>query len=134
MSSSTLAIDVGGTRVGVAIASDIARLPSPLTTLVNTDSVFLSIKELVDEHKVAKIVVGLPLNRDGEPTEQTTFTERFTDMLRQIVDVPVAYQDETLSSKRAEAELKRRKKPYTKGDIDALAAVFILEDYYAEGN
>jgi len=33
---------------------------------------------------------------------------------------------------QAEAELKKRGKPYVKADIDALAATYILEDYIRE--
>jgi RNase H-fold protein (predicted Holliday junction resolvase) len=40
-------------------------------------------------------------------------------------------QDEAVTSKRAEAELEARGKPYQRGDIDALAATYILEDFLA---
>jgi RNase H-fold protein (predicted Holliday junction resolvase) len=44
----------------------------------------------------------------------------------------VALQDEALTSKHAEAELTSAKKHFSKADIDALSAVYILEDYLKE--
>ena len=41
-------------------------------------------------------------------------------------------QDEALTSVKAEEELKDRKSPYEKGDIDSLAATYILQDYIEE--
>ncbi len=41
-------------------------------------------------------------------------------------------QDEAVTSKHAEAELESRGKPYERGDIDALAATYILQDWLAE--
>jgi RNase H-fold protein (predicted Holliday junction resolvase) len=57
---------------------------------------------------------------------------QFGASLAQQVDLPLSWQDEAVTSAQAEAELVQRKKPYTKGDIDALAAVYILNDYLSE--
>jgi RNase H-fold protein (predicted Holliday junction resolvase) len=44
----------------------------------------------------------------------------------------VVFQDEALTSRKAESELNKRGKPYAKGDVDALAATYILEDYLTQ--
>jgi RNase H-fold protein (predicted Holliday junction resolvase) len=41
-------------------------------------------------------------------------------------------QDEAATSRQAESELQARGKPYSKEDIDALSATYILEDFISE--
>lgn len=127
--SSILALDVGGQRIGVARANAVARIASPLTTLVNDESINESIQKLIAEHDAAALVVGLPRGLSGQHTDQTRSVEAFVANLRQAVNLPVYWQDEAVTSKQAEAELKARRKPYAKGDIDALAATYVLEDF-----
>jgi len=123
---SILALDVGEKRVGVAIASKIARLPRPLTTLANDDQLLKSLHEIIVDESVEVIVVGLPRNLAGEDTKQTAYVRTFTEQLDRDM---IRFQDEALTSKKAEVELQQRGKPFSKGDIDALAATYILEDY-----
>jgi putative holliday junction resolvase len=131
---SILALDVGDSRIGVAVASRIARIPSPMGAVSNDATVFDRIQELLREHEVDQVVVGYPRNMSGDPTAQTEAVKTFTEALEQHIDVPIVFQDESLTSKKAETELQSRGKPYEKADIDALAATFILEDYLKEAN
>lgn len=129
MSSSILALDVGQRRIGVAAADSAARLAHPLTTLINEGDITGKIGALIDEHNAKELVVGLPRGLDGQQTGQSKYTEAFVRQLRQKISVPIHLQDEAVTSRQAEAELKSRGKPYAKADIDALAATYILEDY-----
>jgi putative Holliday junction resolvase len=130
--SSWLGLDIGTRRIGVAIAREGIRIPSPLTTLENNDDVVAQLQKIVQEQSVQKLVVGLPRGMDGQETEQTKLTEAFAHELQARLGVPVVLQDEALTSQKAENELAARKKPYAKGDVDALAATYILEDYINE--
>lgn len=127
-----LAIDVGEKRIGLAVATAFARLPRPLRTITNNSTTISDIQQTVADEHVGTIIVGLPFNRNDQPTDQTRYIQAFIDQLKQQIDVSVVTCDEALSSKRAEAELRKRKKPFEKGDIDALAAALILEDYLRE--
>jgi putative Holliday junction resolvase len=127
-----LALDVGDRRIGVAVASLQARLPSPLTTLIRGESSMQDIQTLVDSHDAILVVVGLPRGLDGQHTAQTIAVEEFKSALEQMLSVPVHWQDEALTSKQAESELERRGQPYKRADIDALSATFILEDFIGE--
>jgi putative Holliday junction resolvase len=124
-----LALDVGGRRIGVAAANVIARIAHPLVTIENDDQTVAKLKQLVDEEQAISLVVGLPRNLNGNETAQTKEVQDFIDSLRKHVDMPVYWQDEAVTSRQAEAELVERGKPYAKGDIDALAATYILEDF-----
>ncbi|GAC1388280.1 MAG: Holliday junction resolvase RuvX [Candidatus Saccharimonadales bacterium] len=128
--SSILAFDIGSRRIGVAAANSATRLASPVMTLTVGSDVMAQIKQLVTEHAASHIVIGLPRNLNGDDTEQTRTVRAFAEEIKtQLSAVRVLLQDEALTSHQAEAELKNRKKKYSKSDIDVLAATYILEDY-----
>jgi len=126
-----LALDVGEKRIGVALASVIAKLPSPLTTLQNTDQIWNELQKLVASENIGTIVVGLPRNLNSQDTQQTMYARNFAEEVRKKCNVTIVLQDEALTSRKAESELRSRGQKYHKGDIDALAATYILEDYLA---
>jgi putative holliday junction resolvase len=128
---SVLALDVGARRVGVAVASLVAKLPHPVITLENDDTLWPALQTIVEVENVIGLVVGFPRGLQGQHTAQTTAIEAFTQQLRQHFALPIHMQDEALTSKHAETELRARGRPYDKGDIDSLAATYILEDWLA---
>ena len=129
-----LALDVGGRRVGMALADVEVRFAHPLDTIEYSSEIFQQIKKIVEKHQVVTVVVGLPRGLDGQRTMQTDGIEKFAIELRQTLRVPVVLQDEALTSVKAESELqaKRGGGAYNKADVDALAATYILEDYLTE--
>ncbi len=127
--STILALDVGERRIGVAIASLETRLPSALTTLLRSEESPQDIQHLLEKHSATALVVGLPRGLDGQHTAQTSAVEAFGKTLAAKVQIPLYWIDEAVTSRQAEAELIARGKPYAKGDIDALSAVYILEDF-----
>lgn len=128
-SGNYIGFDVGNARIGVAIASAVARLSHPHQTIANDAQVWEVVTRLVTDERAAKLVVGLPRNLSGDDTPQTAVARAFATQLKTVTKLPVYLQDEALTSRRAEDELASRGKPYAKGDIDALAATYILEDY-----
>ena len=126
---SILALDVGERRIGVAAANSIARIASPLTTLINEGDIAATISRLVAEQNASKLVLGLPRGLSGQDTGQTQWVKDFGNSIEIAVGVPLYWQDEAVTSAQAEAELKSRGKPYVKADIDALSATYILEDF-----
>ena len=123
-----LALDVGERRIGVAIADTSVKIAIAYDTIVVDGTEIRQIANLIVSESVDIVVVGYPRNQSGEATKQTEYVEKFAEQLVSIAPTLV-FQDESLTSVKAEEVLKRQKKPYEKGDIDALAASFILEDY-----
>ena len=123
-----LALDVGEKRIGVAQADSDVRIAFPVCTLEVDGLELQRLREIVAEVQPSQLIVGYPRNQSGEVTEQTRITETFAETL-QPLEVPVVFQDESLTSVLAEEYLKRHNKPYTKADIDAHAAAIILGDY-----
>ncbi len=130
--SSVIALDVGEKRIGVAQASIPALLAHPLRTIINSKQIFHDLVALVQEQRAVALVIGLPRGLNGQETAQTKAVEAFGYELEQHLSIPVYWQDEAVTSRQAEEELKARGKAYEKGDIDALAATYILEDFLHE--
>ena len=124
-----IALDVGARRIGVATATAGVWIASPTTTVINDQSVWDNLGALIASVGATRIIVGLPRNLNGDDTQQTSYARTFADDLATRTGLPIVLQDEAVTSRQAEAELRARGKPYSKGDIDALAATYILEDY-----
>lgn len=127
--TNVLALDVGGRRIGMAVGDTEVKVPRILPTIEASDNLFEQLTDIVTYEGIDAIVIGYPRNLSGEKTEQTTITETFAEEVKKHIDVPVSFQDESLTSIRAEEILRERGKPYAKADIDAEAAAIILQDY-----
>lgn len=138
MTNSTLAkvmaLDVGERRIGVAVSVPGGSLVKPLLTLEREADIAAVIQKLTMDEAITAIVVGLPRNADGEETKQSSLTRDFVNELKSVISIPIHFQDESLTSVKAEAELTARNKPFSKADIDSLAATYILEDFLLEQN
>jgi len=133
-----LGIDVGSRRVGVAISDPTGLLARPVRTLqvVSPADAVRQVADLADrlrddEDGLAAIVVGLPRRLDGSPSDQTARVEAFVDALRRRTAVPIAVEDERLTSREAESRLAVDEKDWRirKQRLDAEAAAIILQDY-----
>jgi len=124
-----LCLDVGKVRIGLAMASSVSRLPSPITTLKNDQEFTAKLKQIIGENEITDLVIGLPKSLDDSDTQQTTWVRGFYDLLKADIEVPIHLENEALSSVRAETELKSIGRTYKKEDVDSLAACFILDDF-----
>lgn len=133
--------------MGLAIASTDARMAQPLSTLerVNRNEDMRRLRELVRDHGVKQIVVGLPLNLDGTRGEMAQEAERFARRVQKQIGVPVELVDERLTSWEAERLLeetqgrfihadkshvgRKQKNAPERATIDSVAAAVILKEY-----
>lgn len=127
--SALLGLDIGARRVGVALVSAEARLPWALITLEFDDKLATKLKRIIDKEGVSALVVGWPRGLDGQRTAQTKDIEAVAESLKAQLKLPVYLQDEAATSLAAKDELEARGKPYTKAEVDSLAAVYILDDF-----
>lgn len=123
-----LAIDYGQNRTGLAISRQDTNLAVGLTT-VKTAEIYAQLERLIKEMSVKRLIVGYPRGMNGQTTNQTKEVELFIKELASRFKIPIDTQDESLTSLKAENELIKLNKNYTKADIDQLAAVYILEDW-----
>jgi putative holliday junction resolvase len=142
-----LGVDYGRARIGLAIADSESRMAQPLSTMerVNRNEDMRRLRELVREHGVKQIVVGLPLRLDGSRGEMAEEVAGFAQRLRKQIGVPVEMVDERLTSWEAERLLeevqgrfihdekltgsRKPKKAQAKMTVDAVAAAVILKEY-----
>lgn len=123
-----LGLDVGERRIGVAVASAIARLPEPLALIEVSDSVVEDIKEAIAKNGAGLVVIGIPRALDGGETAQSRSIREFADKIKQQIEQPIIFVDESLSSVRADEVAKS--KSFKNVSRDSLAACFILEEYF----
>jgi putative Holliday junction resolvase len=139
-----LAVDYGRARIGLALADMEARIARPIGTLLrkNRNEDMRRLRELIREHGVKQVIVGLPLRLDGTRGAMAQEAARFAERIRKQIGLPVEMVDERLSSWEAEQQLekkiahkgtesaeKRKKRQEGKDSVDALAAAVILREY-----
>jgi putative holliday junction resolvase len=123
------ALDVGSVRIGVALTPLGVSIAQPYGVIENDHNVERKIIDLIQDQMISTLVIGLPLGMHGQETEQTRTVREFANKIKELTTVPIIYQEETLTSVKAEQELSSRGKAYEKGEVDELAACYILEDY-----
>jgi putative Holliday junction resolvase len=126
------AIDFGKKRIGLAISGPELTGAYPLGT-VERRSIALDLADI--EHRLAdrqitRIVVGLPLSRDGSEGPIARAARAFAARLGAHLGLPIDFQDERLSSFEASERMKsstsaRRRK----AALDSVAATVILEGW-----
>ncbi len=138
MTGRVAAFDFGDRRIGVAVSDPTATIAEGRDTIVRSgDSVpWRAILALLEEHDVVQVVVGDPIHMDGTAGERARISRSFAEELGERADVPVAMQDERLTSVEAQRTLIEtrpgRGKKKRKGrveDVDRVAAVLILQTW-----
>jgi putative Holliday junction resolvase len=133
-----VAVDVGAKRVGLAISDPSRTLARPLEAIhvaSEADAVERVARRIAqldsEEEGIAVIVVGMPSSLDGTPTPQTAHVQAFIALLKTRTKLPIATEDERLTSREAESRLARREKDWRKrkAQLDAAAAAVFLQDY-----
>jgi putative Holliday junction resolvase len=119
-----LALDYGSARTGVAVSDPTGTVARPLGVVERAASEdgIARLVELAREEDVERIVVGLPITLRGEHGAQAEETDRFVELLRAAVDLPVESFDERFTTKLAEVG-------ETRAEEDAVAAAHLLSSY-----
>ena len=128
-----LGIDHGDRKIGLAISDRLGFTAQPLEiyrrkTEKEDEEYF---KTLVAEYGVTEVIVGLPLRMDGSSGTRAEKTREFARWLERILNLPVQFWDERLTTKQANKILSQQKiSVKAKKDIeDVVSAVIILSTY-----
>ena len=128
-----MALDVGSRTIGIACSDALLMTAQGIETIRRTslENDFNRLRELISEYEVHELVVGMTKNVNGTKGERAEKTEEFVEKMKAVIDLPVTFWDERLSTVMAErqliaADVSRKKR---KGVIDKMAAVVILQGY-----
>lgn len=127
-----LGLDLGSKTIGLALSDVMGSVASPLETIKRTKFTkdAIRLEELIAEHEVGALVLGLPLEMDGTEGKRCQSTRDFARNFLDRGDIPIALWDERLSTSAVErmlvkdVDMTRKRRSEV---IDKLAATYILQ-------
>ena len=129
-----LGVDLGEKRIGIAVSDSNGKVATPLQVIIRSKSIkqdHKKICDLVDEWEADIVVVGMPYSLNGSKGLAAKTVEKEVKELSSALEVPVATQDERLTTVTAAKELatqgldsKKQRKV-----IDQVAASVILQSW-----
>ena len=128
-----MALDVGDKTIGVAISDSLLLTAQARPTVRRKDIAadIEKLRRLAQENEVHEVVVGQPLHMDGQPSPQSRKVARFAEQLRKVLDLPIIFWDERLTSFEAEQHLEQMGLNWRqrREQVDKIAAMIILQNY-----
>jgi len=122
--------------MGVALSDPQGVLASPLAIITrqNETADIEAVINIISQHQVERVVVGLPRSMDGSLGNQAEKVKAFVQKLSSQTKVSVEFRDERLSTVLARRLMQaaHAKKPGKKAQDDAIAAAIILQGYLDE--
>ena len=118
-----LGIDLGERRIGLAVADTESGKIKPLSTIrrADVDRDAATLCHIRDEQRIDELVIGLPLNMDGSEGGQATATREWAAEIKPLVELPISWRDERLTSSAAESRIGRAPRGRAGGPPSAAA-------------
>ena len=132
--SRILAIDYGKKRTGIAVTDPLCIIANGLAT-VSTSELFEFLSQYITKESVGQIVIGKPIQPNGQPSENLARVENFVNRWRKLhPEMPIDYYDERFTSVIAHQVMiaggvKKKTRREDKGLVDEISATIILQDY-----
>ena len=127
-----LGLDHGLKTIGLSISDQLLIIASPLRTITRTKfstDIFV-LKKIIKKFDIGAVVIGLPINMNGTEGPRCQSVRQFVSNLLSVIEVPVSFWDERLSTAAinrvliSEADMSRKKRNKI---IDKMAAAYILQ-------
>ena len=128
-----LSLDVGRKRIGLAGCDALGITVSPLPALLRRafQQDLGHLQQVCLTRRVQGLVVGLPLDAEGQFTQQAAHCQRYGQRLALALKLPLALVNEH-SSSWAAAE-RHGLQGDRSGRLDSAAASLLLEQWLADG-
>lgn len=129
-----LSIDYGKKRTGLAVTDPLQIIAGGLGT-VETSVLYEYIEAYIQRELVERIVIGKPMQPNGQPSENMVRVENFYNRWRKAhPEIPIEYYDERFTSVLAhramiDGGVKKKTRRENKGLVDEISATIILQDY-----
>lgn len=126
-----LALDIGQTRVGIAVCDPEMRVASPVCVLpseqvISGSSLF---RRILEDWEPELLLCGLPYTMAGEEGPQAASIREVAAKISLNCELPVKFTDERLSSREAKRILREEglTEKQMRGKIDMVAASLFLQ-------
>lgn len=141
MNHTVICFDYGEKFTGIAIGHTLTKTANPLGVIIFSykNKIFQELKKIFFDWKPNVIVVGLPLNMDGNYLNITKKCKKFANKLKNYFKIPLEFQDERLTTYEAINMYKYKNNKHdiykknkiikSKNIVDALSASIILFDW-----
>lgn len=113
-----LGLDLGSKTLGVAVSDELGWTAQGIETIkINEESRDYQLgrlSDIIEQHSVEKIVLGMPKNMNGTIGPRAEASQRFSEILTKKFNLPVILWDERLTTMAAEkmlisADVSRKK-------------------------
>lgn len=126
-----LALDIGQTRIGVAVSDRTGRIAMPVKVLPADEVVNMArtFRAILEDHEPDVLVAGLPRTLSGEEGPQAARVREVAEGVSRATGLPLAFSDERLSSREAKRILRDQglSERQMRGKVDMLAASLFLQ-------
>jgi putative holliday junction resolvase len=133
MRVAALGLDVGGKRIGVAGCDGLGLIATGITTIWRSSfqEDIAKLTEIIFDRQVEILVIGLPYTMDGNIGSQAKQVQKFGRRVSAVIELPIEYVDERLTSYAAEQMMIAAKISVSqnKATIDRIAAAVILQQW-----
>ena len=128
-----LALDIGETRIGIAVSDRSGRVASPVKVLPAAEVIGLSksFRYIVEDYEPDVLVSGRPMTMAGERGPQAERGEAQAQKIADSLDLPLYFEDERLSSAEAKRILREQglSEKQMRGKVDMIAASLFLQSW-----
>ncbi len=133
-----IAIDFGRKRCGIAATDTLRLIANPVDT-IPTAQLTSYIKAYIAANDVDAVVVGLPKQMDGTPSDSTRYlTPAINRLRKEIAPIPIVFYDERFTSVLAHRAMIDGGMPKMarrdKAVVDKISAAIILNDYLSSAS
>ena len=133
-----LALDIGATRIGIAVSSRDGKMAMPVKVLPTAEVTGMAktFRYLVEDYEPDILVSGRPLTMAGEPGLQAERVAAVAQKIADELDLPLEFEDERLSSQEAKRILREQglNEKQMRGKIDMIAASLFLQTWLDRKN
>ena len=131
-----MAVDHGTKKIGIAFCDEMEIIASPYAVWpMEGEDTLRKLAALARSEKAQALLVGIPLHRDGQESATAPPAREFGQALAKLVDLPLAFVNEHLTSAEAKRLLGQGggKPKRRDAKLDAAAAAVMLQEYIDGG-